>query len=315
MPCRQQIVGSLLLTPADATESSQTFLHGVKAIATLIKTNNESAPNISSQHACQSYLFLPANWAFLNGREHVYICKRHNDPREEDLKRSASKDVVYKWTRNTNLRQELCTRSLCPLPADATSQLDVLGHDRHPLGMDCTQISVLKEPHQVRLRCFLQRQNRRALEAQISLEVLSDLPHQSLERKLADEKLRRLLVLTNFAKRNSTRPVPMRLLHTPCSRRRLPRSLRGQLLSWRFPSSRLPRRLLSTSHGREEKLQKENKDKLSNTQTPKHEGKKEKEKHKKNQIAKLQLLERITEDTHNCRSLTAAQEIYTLLKL
>jgi hypothetical protein len=26
-------------------------------------------------------------------------------------------------------------------------------------------------------------------------------------------------------------------------------------------------------------------------------------------------LERITEDTHNCRSQTAAQEIYTLLKL
>ncbi len=216
-----------------------------------------------------------AYWAFLNGREQGYSCEGHNDSREEKLKRSASEDAVYKWTRYTNL-QELCTRGLCPLPADATSQLDVLGHDRHPLGMDCTQIGVLKEPHQVCLWCFLQRQNRRALEAQIGLEVLSDLPHQSLERKLADEKFRRLLVLTNFAKRNSPRPVSMRLLHTPCSRRRFPRGLGGQLLSWRLPSSRLPRRLLSTSHGREEKLQKENKDKLSNTQTPKHEGRRKK---------------------------------------
>jgi hypothetical protein len=56
MPRQQQMVGSLLLTPADATESSQTLLHGAKAIVTLNKTDDESTLNISSQHACQFHV-------------------------------------------------------------------------------------------------------------------------------------------------------------------------------------------------------------------------------------------------------------------
>ncbi len=40
------------------------------------------------------------------------------------------------------------------------------------------------------------------LEAQIGLEVLSDLAHQTLERQLADQQLGRLLVATNLAQSN-----------------------------------------------------------------------------------------------------------------
>lgn len=46
------------------------------------------------------------------------------------------------------------------------------------------------------------------------LEVLSDLTDKTLERELANEELRRLLVATNFTKSDSTRPETMRLLNT-----------------------------------------------------------------------------------------------------
>ena len=44
---------------------------------------------------------------------------------------------------------------------DATSQLDVLGHDSNTLGVDGTKICVFKESNQIRLRSFLQRENSR----------------------------------------------------------------------------------------------------------------------------------------------------------
>ena len=68
--------------------------------------------------------------------------------------------------------------------------------------MDRTQIGILEQTHQVSFRRLLQREHRRALKAQIGLEVLSNLTHQPLERQLADEQLSRLLVLANLAKGN-----------------------------------------------------------------------------------------------------------------
>ena len=46
------------------------------------------------------------------------------------------------------------------------------------------------------------------------LEVLSDLTNKPLEGQLADEELGRLLVPTNLAEGDGTRPETMRLLHT-----------------------------------------------------------------------------------------------------
>ncbi len=44
---------------------------------------------------------------------------------------------------------------LGPLSADSPSQLDVLGHDRHTLSMDGTQVGVFEKSHEIRFRCFL----------------------------------------------------------------------------------------------------------------------------------------------------------------
>ena len=49
---------------------------------------------------------------------------------------------------------------------------------------------------------------------QTDLEVLRDLADEPLEGQLADEELRRLLVPTDLAERDGTRPEAVRLLHT-----------------------------------------------------------------------------------------------------
>ena len=47
-------------------------------------------------------------------------------------------------------------KSLGPLPANAAGQLYVLGHDGDSLGVNSTQVGILKETHQVGFRGLLQ---------------------------------------------------------------------------------------------------------------------------------------------------------------
>ena len=77
--------------------------------------------------------------------------------------------------------------------------------------MDSCQVGVLKKAHKVCLCCFLQGKNCRGLEPQVSLEVLSNLTHEPLERELADQQLCRLLVLPDLSEGNGSRPVSVRL--------------------------------------------------------------------------------------------------------
>ena len=79
--------------------------------------------------------------------------------------------------------------TLSAFSTDTASELDVLRHDRHTLGVDRTQVGVFKQPDQVRLGRLLQRQHRRRLKAQIRLEILRDFTHETLERELANQKL------------------------------------------------------------------------------------------------------------------------------
>ena len=44
---------------------------------------------------------------------------------------------------------------LVALAPDASGQLDVLGHDRDPLGVDGAEVGVLEEPDEVSLRSLL----------------------------------------------------------------------------------------------------------------------------------------------------------------
>ena len=79
--------------------------------------------------------------------------------------------------------------NLGPLSTDPTCQLDVLGHDSDPLGVDGAQVGVLKETYEVSLAGFLKSSNSRALEPQVGLEILGNFTDEPLEGELADEEL------------------------------------------------------------------------------------------------------------------------------
>jgi len=142
----------------------------------------------------------------------------------------------------------LQVKSLSTLATDPPGQLDVLGHDGDPLGVDGAQVGVLKQANQVGLAGLLQSHDSRALEPQVGLEVLGNLPDQALEGQLADEQLSGLLVPPDLTEGHCARPVPVGLLHATGGRCTLPGSLGGQLLPGGLASSGLPSGLLGTSH-------------------------------------------------------------------
>ena len=61
---------------------------------------------------------------------------------------------------------------------------------------------------------YLEGSDGSALESEIGFEVLSNLPDESLEGKLADEKLSRLLIAADLAQGHGARPEAVGLLHT-----------------------------------------------------------------------------------------------------
>ena len=137
---------------------------------------------------------------------------------------------------------------LCTFTTDTAGKLDVLGHDGDPLGMDCAQVGVLKQTNKVSLTGLLEGHHSRALEPEVSFEVLSDFTDHALEGELADEKLCGLLVASDFTQCNCSRPVSVGLLHSSSSRGRLSGSLSGKLLPGGLASGRFPGSLLGTSH-------------------------------------------------------------------
>lgn len=70
--------------------------------------------------------------------------------------------------------------------------------------MDGAQVGVLKQGDEVGLNGLLESTNGRGLEAQVGLEVLGNLTNQTLEGKLADQKLSGLLVATNLTQSDGT---------------------------------------------------------------------------------------------------------------
>uniref|UniRef100_A0A3P9D2W9 CCHC-type domain-containing protein n=1 Tax=Maylandia zebra TaxID=106582 RepID=A0A3P9D2W9_9CICH len=94
----------------------------------------------------------------------------------------------------------------------------------------------------------MQSHNGRALEAQVGLEVLSDLADQALEGQLADEQLGGFLVTADLAQSHGTGPVTVRLLDASGGRGALTGSLSGELLPGGFAASRLASGLLGSCH-------------------------------------------------------------------
>ena len=138
--------------------------------------------------------------------------------------------------------------NLSTFSTDAASELDVLGHDGNPLGVDGAQVGVLEKSYQVSFRGFLKGHDGRGLETEVGLEVLGDFTDQTLERELPDEELSALLVTTDFTESNGTRPISVGFLYSSSSRSRFTSSLGGELLPGGLASGGLTGGLLSTSH-------------------------------------------------------------------
>lgn len=134
------------------------------------------------------------------------------------------------------------------LAADTSGKLDVLGHDSDTFGVDGAQVCVLEETDQVGLASLLESHDGRGLEAKISLKVLCNLSHETLEWQLADEQFCRFLVSTDLPQSHCSWPVTVRLLDAAGGGCALTSSLGGQLLAWGFASSGFTCCLLCTSH-------------------------------------------------------------------
>ena len=94
---------------------------------------------------------------------------------EKDRQFQSTGEGLYFKTFQQNLSKS------SPLAANPPGQLDILGHDGHPLRMDGTEVCVLKEAYQVGLASLLQSHHSRALEPQVGLKVLSNLANKALE--------------------------------------------------------------------------------------------------------------------------------------
>ena len=139
-------------------------------------------------------------------------------------------------------------RNLRALSADAAGELNVLGHDGDTLGMDGAQVGVFEESNEVGLGSLLKGEDGRSLESEITLEVLCDLAHETLEGKLADEQVRRLLVATDLPKRDSSGAVTVGLLDASGGGGGLASGLGGELLARGFASGGFAGGLLGTGH-------------------------------------------------------------------
>ena len=84
-----------------------------------------------------------------------------------------------------------------------TSELDVLGHDSDAASVNRTEAGVSEEVDHVGLGGLLDCEDGGGLEAESILAVDGDLTDQALERELAEEHLRTLLVLADLTKGNS----------------------------------------------------------------------------------------------------------------
>ena len=139
-------------------------------------------------------------------------------------------------------------RGSSTLATDTSGQLNILGHDRHTLGVDGAQVGVLEETDEVSLAGLLKSHDGRRLEAEVSLEVLRNLTDKTLEGQLANQKLGGLLITANFSQSNSTRSVPMRLLDSSGGWSTFASCLGRELFPWGLATSRFASCLLGSGH-------------------------------------------------------------------
>ena len=106
-----------------------------------------------------------------------------------------------------------------------------------------------KTTNEQNLLSYLKGSNGSRLEPEIGLEVLGDLPDETLEGQLTDQELGGLLVTPDLTEGDCSGPVPVGLLDSAGGGGRLTGGLGGQLLTGSFSSGGFTSGLLGTGHG------------------------------------------------------------------
>jgi len=165
----------------------------------------------------------------------------------KSLRVAFTKCLLLLWRSKLSYQRVNRVR-LRPLPPQPACQLDILGLDGDPLGVNGGQVGVLEETDEVGLGGFLEGADGGGLEAEVGFEILRDFTDEALERELADEQLGGLLVATDLTESDRSWAVPVRFLDTSCSRGRLAGSLGGELFTGRLSSGGFAGGLLGASH-------------------------------------------------------------------
>ena len=133
-------------------------------------------------------------------------------------------------------RIDLFENNLGTFSSDASSKLDVLGHDGDSLGVDGAEIGIFEKTNKVGFTGFLEGHDGRALESKIGLEVLGDFTYQTLEGQFSDQQFGALLIASDFSERDGSWTVTMGFFNSPGSWCTLAGSFGGQLFSWGLAS-------------------------------------------------------------------------------
>jgi hypothetical protein len=104
------------------------------------------------------------------------------------------------------------------LAADSPRQVHVLLHDRDSVGVNRAEIRILEQPGEVALSGLLQSEQGLRLETQLAVDAIAYSPDETLERRLGDQKVRRLLIPLDLAEGHSAWPEPVLLLHATLGR-------------------------------------------------------------------------------------------------
>ena len=139
--------------------------------------------------------------------------------------------------------------NLSPFPTDAASELDILGHDGHALGVDGTQVGVLEEPNQVSFARFCSCHNGRILKPQLSHEISRYVTNQIAGSDNNGLRSSVLFMVTANLSEGHVPTIAMRFLDASSCGCRFAGGLGRQLLSRCFASCTLTSSLFCTSHG------------------------------------------------------------------
>ena len=114
--------------------------------------------------------------------------------------------------------------------------------------MDGAQVGVLEKTDKVGLGCLLEGEDGGALEPELGVEFVGDLPDESLEGELPEEEVSGLLVPSDFPKGDGSGSESVGLLDTTTGGGGLPGCLPGEGLLGGLGGGGFPCGLLGSGH-------------------------------------------------------------------